>query len=121
MEQKEKMWMDEPHVASSAAVIHIKDKITGRAADANPIPPPAFAKNDGARDPPAGSALKRVLLHSTLWDLPIPLNTLVAESTKEEEEGRNRDSHNGAQMHIEIVFSSLWNKFCNLGVSQSEG
>ena len=43
------------------------------------------------------------------YDLPIPLNTLVAQSTKEE-----MAIHNGAQMHIEFSFSSLWNKFCNL-------
>ena len=84
------MWMDEPHIASSATVIHIEDKIPGWAADAKPHPTPPLSKNRGARDCPAGSGHREY--YCTLpYDLPIPQDTLVAES--KEEEGRDGDSH----------------------------
>lgn len=56
----------------------------------NPTPRPPLSKNRGARDCPAGSGHREY--YCTLpYDLPIPQDTLVAES--KEEEGRDGDSH----------------------------
>lgn len=114
------MSMDEPHLASSAAVIHIKDKITGWGAHAKPIPPPAFGKMTGpvicrpAPDWESTTAL--YLVTCRFLNTHSSLNRQKKKKRKEE-----MTIHNGAQFHIEIVFSSLWDKFCNLQVSQSEG
>ena len=83
------MWMDEPHIASSATVIHIKDKIAGWVADAKPHPTPPFRKITGPVIVRPGPDSREY--YCTLpYDLPIPQDTLVTES--KEEEGRDGDS-----------------------------